>query len=88
MCRLALQLSAGAPLMLTLKLVHATHPDLDRQIQLSRTGSVYEGHCGAVPAGHWHLELSDFPGGWSVRRDVTGLLDGVEIGARSTPGAS
>lgn len=84
-CRVVLKLDADSPQALTLKLVHATHPDLDRQVSLARTASGYEGHCGAVPAGHWHLELSDIAGSWSVRTDVTGALDRTEISARSNP---
>ncbi len=87
-CRLALQLDAQSPTVLTLNLIHATHPKLDRQIRLSRTGGAYEGHCGVLPSGHWHLELSDTTGAWSVREDVSGTLDGTNINARSNTGSS
>jgi hypothetical protein len=86
-CRVALQLDASSPSALTLTLVHATQPDLDRQIRLTHTGAVYEGQCGDVPSGHWHLELSDISGGWSVRKDVTGVLGGTYINARPNPGS-
>jgi hypothetical protein len=86
-CRVALKLDAASPPMLTLNLVHATHPDLDRQVRLPRTGADYEGHCGAVPSGHWHLELSDITGSWSVRKDVSGVVDGTDISARPNPGS-
>jgi hypothetical protein len=33
-CRVTIQLNAASPSGLTLNLVHATHPDLDRQIRL------------------------------------------------------
>ena len=81
-CRVTLQLDGALPPDLTLKLVHATHPDLDRQVRLPRTGASYEGHCGVVPSGHWHLELSDVAGSWSVRKDVLGGLDDITIDAR------
>jgi hypothetical protein len=84
-CRLTLQLDAAPPSAVTLKLVHATHPDLDRQVRLARSGTAYEGQCGAIPSGHWHLELSDVSGGWSVRREVVGSLDGVAVDARTAP---
>ena len=84
-CRVVLTLDAASPSALTLNLVHATHPDLDRQVRLRRAGSAYEGHCGGVPSGHWHLELSDVAGSWSVRQDINGVLDGTEIDARPNP---
>ena len=84
-CRVALQLGSELPSVLMLSLIHATHPDLDRQIRLMRTSSAYEGHCGAIPSGHWHLELTDATGSWSVRKDVTGVVDGTSINARSAP---
>ena len=81
MCQVALQLGAMPPAALTLNLIHATHPDLDRHVQLSHVNSAYEGYCGTLPSGHWHLELSDTGGKWSVRRDVFGALDGSSFGA-------
>jgi len=81
MCKVALQLGAAAPAALSLNLVHATHPDLDRHVRLARTGATYEGYCGELPPGHWHLELSDLGGSWSVREDVLGALDGSSLGA-------
>lgn len=86
-CRVILQLGAAPPPSLTLNLVHATRPDLDRPVRLSRVGSAYEGYCGAVPAGHWHLELSDATGSWRVRSDVTGTLDGTRLSARPDSGS-
>jgi hypothetical protein len=81
LCRVVLGLSSPPPAALTLNLIHATHPGLDQQVKLSRVGTVYEGHCGAVPAGHWHLELTDMKEGWSVRTDVAGPLDGAILNA-------
>jgi len=87
-CRVTLQLDGPLPSDLTLKLVHATHPDLDRQVRLPRTGAAYEGHCGVVASGHWHLELSDVAGAWSVRKDVLGELDLITIDARPARAAA
>jgi hypothetical protein len=84
-CRLTVQLDGASPPVVTLSLVHATHPDLDRRVRLQRTDAAYEGHCGVVPSGHWHLELSDVAGSWSVREDVVGALDGTNINARPDP---
>ncbi len=35
----------------------------------------------------WHVELSDLAGTWSVREDVTGVLDGASISARPHGGS-
>lgn len=80
-CQVALNLGSAPPAALTLNLVHATHPDLDRRVRLSRVDSMYEGYCGALPSGHWHVELSDTGGNWSVRGDVSGALDGSSLSA-------
>jgi len=81
MCQVALNMASAPPAALTLNLVHATHPDLDRHVRLSRVSSTYEGYCGALPSGHWHLELSDTGGSWSVRGDVSGAIDGSSLSA-------
>ncbi len=39
---------------------------------------------GAIPSGHWHVELADGAKTWSVREDVLGPLDGVRLSARHT----
>lgn len=81
MCQVSLRLAGVAPPALTLNLIHATHPELDRHVRLSRGNLAYEGYCGALPPGHWHLELSDSGGSWSVREDVSGALDGSSLSA-------
>lgn len=86
LCRLSVQLEGAPAERLQLSLIHGTRPDLDRHVALSRTGSVYEGQCGALPSGHWHLELADAVGGWAVREDVFGSLDGKTISARAANG--
>ena len=85
-CRVTLQLNGASPAVLTLRLVHATQPELDREIRLPHTGSGYEGYCGTVPSGHWHVELSDVGGRWSVRKDVVGTVDGARVEARPGSG--
>jgi hypothetical protein len=82
LCRLAVQLDGVPAEALQLRLIHGTRPDLDREVRLSREGSGYEGQCGALPAGHWHLELADETAAWTVRADVFGALDGTTISAR------
>jgi hypothetical protein len=85
-CRVTLRLNGASPSEIMLNLVHATHPELDRKIRLPQSGSGYEGYCGVVPSGHWHVELSDIAGNWSVRKDVAGTVDGAIIAARPDPG--
>ena len=85
-CRVTLRLAGAAPRALQLKLVHATRPDLDREVDLAAGASGYEGYCGQVPAGHWHIELSDAAGAWRIRQDVSGGLEGIRIDARPRSG--
>ena len=80
-CRITLLLRGPSPSALLLNLVHGTQPELDRRVRLTPMGSSYSGHCGAVPSGHWHLELADDAGRWSVRQDVSGSLDSTSIAA-------
>jgi hypothetical protein len=83
-CRLTLQVAGEAPAALTLKLVHGARPDLDRSAQLTRQpDGAYEGACGQVPAGLWHVELLDSRGSWSFMQDVAGSLDGARLSARA-----
>ena len=81
-CRLTLQMDGPPPETLRLSLVHATHPDLDQYVRLSRVGQVYEGRCSPSAQGHWHMEIADAGGTWSVRRDWLGSLDGASLSAR------
>jgi hypothetical protein len=81
-CRLTLHIAGVPPKALELKLVHGSLPELDRDVRLlSDGGSGYEGNCGAVPAGLWHVELIDASGGWSIHQDVSGALDGARLSA-------
>ena len=84
LCRVALQLNGPMPRTLRLNLIHSTRPDLDRKLRLDRAGAGYEGACGVLPRGHWHLELMDAADTWSVREDVSGTLDGAKLSARPT----
>lgn len=85
-CDVALRLGGPAPRALELKLIHATRPDLDRAVSLIRGPGGYSGHCGQIPAGHWHIELGDDSGQWRLRQDVTGSVDGAYIDARARSG--
>jgi hypothetical protein len=82
-CRVMLEIQGRPPSALQLRLVHGAHPDLDRQVRLEPDGAVYAGHCGEVPMGQWHLELSDMAHSWSIREDVSGDLDGFSMPAHS-----
>jgi hypothetical protein len=81
-CSVVLQLNGTMPRELVLKFVHGTRPELDRRVRLTPSTHGYAGNCGVVPAGHWHLELADDAGRWSVREDVFGMPDGSKINAR------
>ena len=84
-CLVTLRLNAAPPPALRLTLIHATRPELDREVTLHRFDDGYEGFCGTVPSGHWHLELTDAAAGWSVRQDFAGTPDGVRIEALPEP---
>ena len=85
-CQVTLRLDGARPDAIELNLIHGTRPDLDRHVRLSQAGQVYEGPCGAMPSGHWHVELADGARSWSVREDVLGPLDGVSLSARPQRG--
>lgn len=81
-CRLILHVSGPPPAAIELKLVHGTRVDLDRDVRLLPSGDqAYEGHCGTVPAGLWHVELADESGRWSIQEDVQGALNGAQLSA-------
>jgi len=84
-CRVSLQLIGTRPSQLRLTLVHGARPELDRQVGLDAVGDAYEGHCGVIPPGQWHLELSDSSRNWSIRQDVSGGLDATRMVARLGP---
>ena len=73
-CHLSLQLAAAMPSEVMLDVIHASRPELDRQLRFSRDGSSdhYTSSCTALPYGHWHLELKSVDGDWSYRQDWTG----------------
>jgi hypothetical protein len=86
-CRLKLQMTGGAPAALELRLVHGARADLDRTVHLARQADGgYEGHCGTVPAGLWHVQLLDAGDGWSVQQDISGSLDGARLAAAGGSG--
>lgn len=86
-CQVTLGIDAAPPPAIELNLVHGTRPELDRRVRLARSGQSYTGECGSLPSGHWHVELTDLAGSWSVREDVTGVLDGAGISARPHVGS-
>lgn len=80
-CRLSLQLAAALPSDVLLDIVHASRPDLDRQMRFIRSGSSeeYTAPCTELPAGRWHLELKSAAGDWSYRQDWTGIDSRVTL---------
>ena len=84
-CRIALRIADKAPDALVLSLVHGARPELDRQVRLTAVGPYYQGQCGGVPAGLWHVKLANAAASWSVREDVGGSLDNMHITTRPTP---
>jgi len=71
---------------LILNVTHATRPEQDQQIELTRLAShsdrvVYQGSARAFSSGNWKLELSDPDRRWLWRRDLSSDLRVVAIGA-------
>jgi hypothetical protein len=85
-CRVTLRMDAAPPPVIDLTFIHGTRPDLDRHVQLTQRGGGYEAPCGPMPEGHWHVELRDAAGTWSVREDVVGTLENANITAHAHSG--
>jgi hypothetical protein len=73
-CRLSLRLTSALPTAVLLDAVHASRPELDRQMRFVRDGDSdnYTASCAALPPGSWHLELKSTTGDWSYRQDWPG----------------
>ncbi len=73
-CHLSLRLTSALPPAVLLDAVHASRPELDRQMRFSRDGDSdnYTAPCAALPPGNWHLELKSVAGDWSYRQDWSG----------------
>jgi hypothetical protein len=66
------------PQTLTLRLSHATLPGNDRALTLRRNGDLWTGQSGALPAGHWRLELTD-EHRWLLRSEFSAPLASLEL---------
>jgi uncharacterized protein len=80
-CHLTLRLAGTPPPDVLLDVVHASRPELDRQMRFSRssTSGDYLAPCTALRSGHWHLELKSPAGGWSYRQDWTGNVSRITV---------
>ncbi|HTV53154.1 MAG TPA: FixH family protein [Steroidobacteraceae bacterium] len=83
-CRLRLELRGAAPQELHLLLVHATNPALDRRLVLRRHDGTYDGACAGLTSEHYHVELTDAADTWSVRRELTGAVNGLRLIAQGS----
>ena len=82
-CRLTLQMRGPQPASLQLAFAHATRPQLDRLITLTRHGAVYEAPCEGLRAEHYHVTLSDAAGSWSVRNELPAGVTRLSLVANS-----
>jgi hypothetical protein len=73
--QLTLSLSSAAPVTedaLSLHIVHSTRPELDRQLNLQRTGEGrYAGETAWLPPGTWYLRLEPADKAWELRARIT-----------------
>jgi hypothetical protein len=86
-CTARFAANAPAPDVLLVQLTHATNPALDRQWALRPSADGYAGACGASPAGHWYVTVTEPSGKWRLRREIVGPLDDVLMAAQSEPTA-
>jgi uncharacterized protein len=88
-CVLELRGRAPDSAFVRLLLTHAEDAELDRQVLLrrSREGE-YRAACELLPASRWRIALDDEAAGWTVRSQIDGSLDSVELRARDPDGAS
>jgi hypothetical protein len=83
-CEIDLWTSGPPPERLALTLAHATRAALDQHVEFHHVGrNTYAGDCAAIPDGHWRIELSDAAGTWSVRESVRGVLQPIQLDART-----
>jgi uncharacterized protein len=82
-CHLSLRLRSDLPGAVLLDAVHASRPELDRQMRFTRNGlsNTYTAPCSAPPPGNWHLELRSTEGDWSYREDWSGHRGPVQLTA-------
>ncbi len=80
-CHLSLRLDSALPAAVLLDAVHASRPELDRQMRFIRNAGTnnYTAACAALPPGAWHLELKSTAGDWSYRQDWSGTGGRVQL---------
>ncbi|HUI62006.1 MAG TPA: FixH family protein [Steroidobacteraceae bacterium] len=81
LCRADLRIDGESPEALQVTLIHGSRASLDRQLHFLREGdsSSYTAQCQELPAGTWHVELSDAGNTWAFRDDETGDLADVKL---------
>jgi len=87
-CSVRLELQGESPARLSVRMIHATQPALDRVVPLRRSGATralasYTGDCRAAPEGHWRIELTDAENGWTIRQNLRGPLASMRLDAGS-----
>lgn len=70
---------------LQLLLSHATLARHDRMVILEGAGETYRAMLGALPAGHWHLELGPTDRRWRLRGDFRNHIGRLELGPMAGP---
>jgi len=74
---------ASPPRRLVLVLSHATRADLDRMLTLERDADGrYHATLGALPPGHWYLEIGPVDRSWRLTGDFNGLPHGLSLRPR------
>jgi len=86
LCRVSFASEAPPPDALVLRLVHATRSAFDRTLTLRPAFDGYEASCEPPAKGHWLVELTDPAATWSVRTESLGVLQSLELRARSPSG--
>jgi len=83
LCHLSLQISQPPPPVLRLQIIHASRPELDRQLRFARSGAAnqYVAPCGNLPEGRWNVELADADHSWSIRQETSSQPDTLHLSA-------
>ena len=86
-CSATLRNAPGDPQALTVLFANSSDPGLDRVLLLARVASgEYRGECTPLPVGRWRVALEDAAGQWSIRAQIVGGLERLELRARNPEG--
>lgn len=86
-CSATLRNAPGDPLALTMLFANGSDPGLDRVLRLARVAlGEYRAACAPLPQGRWRVALEDDAGQWSIRAQLAGDLDRLELRARDPEG--